>query len=220
MTRVAYRLFPLCGLLVAGSAGWADVEKGFRSIFDGRTFAGWEGDTAKSFRIENGAVVGGTLKERIPRNEFLCTMKRYDDFELRLKFKLLGAGANAGIQIRSERIPDHHEVIGYQADLGQTYWGALYDESRRRKILASPPLDDVLAVLKKDDWNDYTIRAEGRHVRLWINGRQTIDYIEPDEAIPQTGVIGLQIHSGPPSEAWYKDIRIKELKERRARKGP
>jgi hypothetical protein len=49
-------------------------------------------------------------------------------------------------------------------------------------------------------------------VQLWVNGRQTVDYTERDAAIPRTGVIALQIHGGPASEAWYKDIQIRELK--------
>ena len=56
----------------------------FVSIFDGKSFAGWEGNL-DIFKIEDGAIVGGTLKQRIARNEFLCTAKEYDDFELRLK---------------------------------------------------------------------------------------------------------------------------------------
>jgi hypothetical protein len=67
-------------------------------------------------------------------------------------------------------------------------------------------------VLRRDDWNDYRILSQGKRIQLWINGHQTVDYTEPDDAIPQTGVIGLQIHGGPPSEAWYKDISIVEMK--------
>ena len=48
-------------------------------------------------------------------------------------------------------------------------------------------------------------------MRLKINGVQTIDYTEMDKSLEQDGLIGLQIHSGPPSEAWYKDITIEEL---------
>jgi ketosteroid isomerase-like protein len=190
-------------------------------LFDGRTFAGWEGNL-KSFRIEGGAIIGGTMKDKIPRNEFLCTTKEYGDFVMRLKFRLLGdaAKANAGIQFRSRRIPNDHEVIGYQADLGQNYYGALYDESRRKKVLAGPTPDDVNKVLKRDDWNEYEIRAEGRRIRLAINGRQTVDYTEADETIEQKGCICLQIHSGPPSEAWYKDIAIESLSALPREKSP
>jgi hypothetical protein len=180
------------------------------SLFDGKTFAGLEGNL-KSFRIEDGAIVGGTLQEKIPRNEFLATTKQYGDFELRLKFKVLGEGVNAGVQFRTKRIPDHHEVSGYQADIGQKYWGSLYDESRRKKIIAQADLEKVMKVVKPNDWNEYVIRAEGKRIQMWINGVQTVDYTEKDEGIDETGIIAVQIHGGPPSEAWYKEIEITEL---------
>jgi hypothetical protein len=182
-------------------------------LFDGQTFAGWEGDTNKSFRIQDGAIVGGSLKEKVPRNEFLCTTRSYTNFVLRVKFKLLGKDANAGVQFRSKRVPNHHEVSGYQADMAEpSWWGCLYDESRRNKMLAKSDMEALNKVLKRGDWNQYVIRCEGRRVRLSVNGLQTVDYTEPDEAIPQRGIIGLQIHGGPPSEAWYKDITIEEMR--------
>ncbi len=185
-----------------------------QSLFDGKSFAGWEGNM-KIFRIEDGAIVGGSMKAALPNNEFLCTTKRYSDFVFRARFKVTGERVNAGIQFRSERIPNDHEVIGYQADVGQNYWGALYDESRRKKVLVSPDAAALDKVLKRDDWNDYVIRAEGKRIRLELNGHQTVDYTEPDETIKQTGVICLQIHSGPPSEARYKNITIEELSNRK-----
>lgn len=186
------------------------AEEGFTPLFDGKTLKGWEGNE-KMFRVEDGAIVAGTLKEKIPHNEFLCTEKQFGDFELRLKVKLVGEGANAGIQFRTKRIPNHHEVSGYQADMGQGWWGALYDESRRNKILAGPSKETMEKAVKQGEWNDYVIRAEGNHIQLWLNGIKTVDYTEKDEGIAPTGVIAVQIHGGPPSEASYKDIRIKEL---------
>src|SRR2546425_767619 len=154
-------------------------------LFDGKTLAGWEGDTTVTWRVEDGAIVGGSLEQNVPRNEFLCTTKTYSDFELKVKFKLLGdrAKANAGVQFRTKRIPNHHEVSGYQADIGQDYWGALYDESRRKKVLARPEKDLIEKLVKHDDWNDYTIRCEGPRIRLWLNGKLTVDYTEADDKI-------------------------------------
>ncbi len=196
----------------ARSADDIKTEPGFTSIFDGKSFAGWEGNL-RWFRIEDGSVVGGSLHEKVPRNEFLCTTKHYENFELRLRVKLVappGKG-NAGIQFRTKRIPDHHEVIGYQADVGPGWWGALYDESRRRRMLAKPDPAVVNKALKPAGWNDYFIRCEGKRVQLWINGKKTVDYTEKEDGIDTSGIIGLQIHSGPPVEIWYRDIRIKEL---------
>src|SRR5215210_1523461 len=131
-----------------------------KPLFDGKTLAGWEGDTKKTWRVEDGAIVGGSLDANVPRNEFLCTTKTYGDFELSVKFKLLGdkEKANAGVQFRTKRIPKHHEVSGFQADIGQGYWGALYDESRRNKVLAGPSKEVIEKTAKFDDWNDYKIR--------------------------------------------------------------
>ena len=180
-------------------------------LFDGKTLNGWEGDL-KIFRVQEGAIVAGTLANKIARNEFLCTTRTFGDFELRLKFKLLGGdGANAGVQFRTKRIPNNHEVSGYQADMGVGWWGALYDESRRNKVLIGPDQAKMKGVVKIDDWNDYVIRAEGRRIQIWVNGVQTVDYVEEDPKIETTGVIAVQIHGGPPSEAWYKDITLLDL---------
>jgi len=186
------------------------------SLFDGKTFNGWEGNL-NWFRIEDGAIVAGTLEKEIPHNEFLCTTKEYCDFELRLEAKLIGEGANAGIQFRSRRVPGETEVSGYQADMGgesgedSIIWGSLYDESRRWMMLALANQDELKKVLRAGDWNEYVIRCQGRHIQLWINGYKTVDYTESDESIEATGIIGVQIHGGPPSEAWYRNITIIEL---------
>ncbi len=196
--------------LITSATPADDAKSPWTPLFDGRTFTGWNGNL-DWFRIEDGAIVAGTLERPIPRNEFLATDKEFGDFEMRLKFKLVGKHTNAGVQIRSRRVPNDHEMIGYQADLGEAWWGCLYDESRRRRVLARPDAKQLDAVLHRDGWNDYRIRCEGRRVQLWINDYQTVDYTEPDESIEQRGLIGLQIHSGRPSEAWYKDITIREL---------
>ena len=182
-------------------------------LFDGKSFDGWEGDTAKTWRIEKGAVIGGSLTEKVPHNQFLATKRSFTNFDLRLKCKLVGTEGfvNAGIQIRSKRIPNHHEMIGYQADMGEGYWGSLYDESRRNKMLATADKEIASKAVKKDDWNDYRIRCEGRRIQLWINGVQTVDYTETDEQIEQSGQIAVQIHGDGKAEAHYKDITIEEL---------
>ena len=163
------------------------------TLFDGKTFDGWEGNL-DIFRIEDGAIVGGTMEERIPHNDFLVSEAEYGDFEWTLRVKVKGPGNG-----------------GYQADMGWTFWGALYDESRRNRVLQGPDKELIDRILKKDDWNDYRIRCEGKRIRLWLNGELTVDYTEADDGIPLTGHLAVQIHGGAPSECWYKDIVIEEL---------
>ncbi len=213
--------------LDAGSRGTSDAarpqpvsaagEAGFVPLFDGKSFDGWDGDTVGTWRIVDGALVGGSLETRVPHNEFLATTREFDDFVLRVQFKLLGTEGliNAGVQVRSQRVPNHYEMVGYQLDLGDpNWWGSLYDESRRNRLLAQSDLAVIARVLKRNDWNDYEIRCEGRRIVAAINGAQTIDYTEGDMDIPQRGRIALQIHGGGKAQVWYRDIRIRPLNTR------
>ena len=206
-----FALIAQCGMMMLVLA---QCHEGEQKLFDGSSFKGWEGDTMHTWRIVDGAIAGGSLEETVPRNDFLCTTRSYDDFLLRLKFKLIGTEGfiNAGVQFRSKRLTDPaHEMIGYQADLGDGYWGSLYDESRRNKTLAAPDSATMSRILKRDDWNDYEIRAEGKRIRLYINGTQTVDYVEQNDSIAQSGLIGLQIHGGGKAIAYYKDIYLEQL---------
>ena len=190
------------------------LEPDFKWLFDGKTLDGWEGNL-DWFRIEDNCIVAGNIAKPIPHNEFLCTKANYDNFELKLHVRLGGQGDNAGVQFRTARIPGKTEVSGFQCDVGNAFgrpvWGALYDESRRNKMLAEGDKDKVPAWLNKDDWNELTVRAERDRIQIWLNGNLTVDYTEKDEKIVKTGIIALQIHSGPPTEAWYRNIRIKAL---------
>lgn len=190
------------------SAGDAKV------IFDGTTFTGWEGPE-EFFRIEDAAIVAGSETEEIPTNQFMCTEGRYDDFELTLDAKFTKDYNNGGIQIRSERIPDHHEVIGYQVDVGYSggkpVWASIYDESRRRKFIAEAPADAIERLLNKHEWNSFKIRAEGARIMVDFNGELVVDYVEQNDSINRSGIICVQIHSGKPSEALYRNIKIKKL---------
>jgi len=188
------------------------VESGFTAIFDGKTLNGWDGDP-DYFRVEDGAIVAGSLDRPTPENQFISSTGSYGDFELRLSFKLLGdpAHANAGVQFRSSRVPNSNEMSGYQADIGQTYWGCLYDEARRNQTLVQADQDAVSRVVRREGWNDYVIRCKGRHIQLWLNGVQTVDYTEHDSGIAESGLIGLQVHQGPPSKVFYRNIRIQKF---------
>lgn len=183
------------------------------SLFNGKDLSGWEGDFERTWAVADGCIVAGSTTALVPRNEFLCTTRTYGDFELKVVFKMTGdrMKANAGIQFRTKRIPKHHEVSGYQADVGQDYWGALYDESRRNKVLARPKKEDVEKLIKHEDWNEYVIRCEGPRIRLWLNGTLTVDYKEPDDRIERSGVIGLQIHGGAKAKVYYRSVTIEEF---------
>ena len=131
-------------------------------MFDGKTLTGWEG-APHLWKVEDGMIVGGSPKDTLTQNEFLATTRRYTNFIIRLRFKLTGTGfVNSGVQIRSERVPNSSEMAGYQCDIGDpTWWGSVYDESRRNRVMAWSDMKRLEPVLHRNDWNDYVIPADG-----------------------------------------------------------
>jgi hypothetical protein len=179
-----------------------------KALFNGKDLTGWEGRT-DLWKVVDGAIVGESpgLKE----NHFLVTAEEFGDFELTFEVKLHNRKENSGVQFRSQRLPNSTEMIGYQADIGPGYWGSLYDESRRRKILAAANADVIAKVLKPGEWNKYVVRAVGGKITLSINGTTTVEYDEPDAAIPRTGKIGLQVHSGGPFKIEFRKLMLQPL---------
>jgi Domain of Unknown Function (DUF1080) len=192
--------------LLSAALGAADRKS--QSLFNGHDLSGWEQDTPDIWSVRDGMIVGRS--PGMKHNDFLRTKKQYGDFILRVRFRLIGGQGNAGIQFRTDPIPNSHEVAGYQADIGQEYWGCLYDESRRKRVLVKPS-PESLEGLQKDSWNQYVITAIGNHITLELNGKRTVDYAEKETGIQQFGIIALQVHGGPPMEVQYKDIEIEEL---------
>lgn len=201
----------LCAALFATTASRAEPVP----LFDGKTLDGWDYDP-KVWRVEDGMITGGSTTEKIKENHFICTKKSYQNFELKLKIKVSGdpktGMLNSGIQIRSLRVPGGAHMSGYQVDCGAGWFGKIYDEYRRNRVIAEPL--DASALEKAVDvfgWNEYRIRAEGPRIQVWLNGEVAVDYTEQDKNIALDGLIGPQVHSGGVCLVQVKDITIEEL---------
>ncbi len=180
---------------------------GFTPLVNGNDLAGWEGDT-QLWSVKDGVLVGHS--PGLDHNEFLATTRSFGDFILSMNFHLVGGKGNSGVQFRSVRVPPH-EMSGYQADIGENYWGALYDESRRNKILVAPK-PESLKSLAKTDWNHYVVRAMGDRISISLSGQTTVNnYHEVDSQVARAGLLAVQIHAGGPMEIQFKDVMIQPL---------
>jgi acetyl esterase/lipase len=185
---------------------------GFRPPFNGRNLDGWEGNR-DIWWVRDGMIVGKS--EGLDHNEFLATERTARDFVLKLTFRMRGGeSANSGVQFRSVRIPGT-EMSGYQADIGQGFWGSLYDESRRSKVLVEAS-DQAKAAVRRGEWNTYVIRAMGDRITLDLNGVRSVTYREEDSSVARDGKFALQVHAGGPMEVHFKDIYLQELPTPRA----
>jgi hypothetical protein len=185
------------------------------SLFDGQSLSGWkilpETDTSL-WRVMEGNITGGDGVNRVPRSSYLYTEEEYSDFEFSCLFRLTGdretGMINSGIQYRS--IIKEGKMTGYQADIGEGFWGDIYDEHRRKKLTRGD-LSTLQLLLNKQGWNSYIIRCKGNRHELYINGIKTCEYIEQDAQIPSRGVFAIQLHSGGKAKIEVRDIMITEL---------
>ena len=207
-----------------------DKQDELKSIFDG-TLDGWSGDS-DLWRVENGVIVGESTKEApLKRNQFLIWGDgKLDDFELRLQYKISGTEkANSGVQIRSFLAPNGH-LCGYQADIARKagITGSLYSEKTGRGMLCwqgktkdltvdakantASNADAAAAAQKLDQWNELSIVATGTTIVVSVNGVETARFNDSTEKLNEKGLLGLQLHQGPPMKIEFKDIRLRRLK--------
>ncbi|WP_460915630.1 3-keto-disaccharide hydrolase [Spirosoma areae] len=218
-TSVANRFvmlpFMVCILVFSRVQVLAQSSVKTESLFDGKTLTGWktvDPAHANLWVVKDSVIWSGDGLKKIPENTYLHTLKEYGDFEFRCLFRLHGdpktGMINSGIQYRS--VLEGGKIVGYQADIGTGYWGDIYDEHRRGKLVGGD-LSTLKRLLKEDGWNSYIIRCKGNRHELYINGVKTADYVEQDRKIPQKGVIAVQIHSGGVAQVEFRDLTISEL---------
>ena len=221
--------------MLAVAPAFGDKTAAGKSLFDGKTLKGWNGDP-KFWKAADGAIVGQTTKETPTNgNTFIIWEDgKLADFDLTLEFKI--EGGNSGIQYRSFVKPGKHDgwrIGGYQADFeaGDRYSGICYGEGFRgilsdRGFHTTLTIDDkgklkknakkfgdskeIGKAVKKNDWNTYRITAKGYHFTHYINDVKTTELTDNDEKTRRAdGVLALQLHAGRPMKVSFRKIYIK-----------
>jgi putative heme-binding domain-containing protein len=180
----------------------ADRGSAWRTLFDGKTLDGWDGEAAL-WSVEGGCIRGKA--NRLDGSRFLVSKGEYADFVLEFDVKLLTG--NSGLQFRAEPAAPY-VLTGYQADIGQSYWGALYEEGGRG-MLAQPANEIWTSIVKPREFNHYVVSAIGKRLRIEVNGVATVDL---EDARATRGKLGFQLHGGIDNEVWIRNVRIREGK--------
>jgi len=218
-------------VLILSSPLLAGEDDGFKPIFDGQTLEGWKGPNMSYWSVTDGAITAqSTEANPCTSNQFLVWQGGdVADFELKAKFRLVENRGNSGIQFRS-RIDSEGMGIGYQADIlpDGPWCGALADEYTGREPLMVPNghktvveadgnrtctrIGEPVSLRKPGEWNDYHIIARGHQMILKVNGRVSAEFIDNDEKeFDASGILALQLRSGPPMKVQFKDILLKPL---------
>jgi hypothetical protein len=207
---------------------------GFVSIFDG-SLKNWDGDPA-FWRADNGSLIGESSPDNpVKQNTFLIWRGgEPGDFELKLEYRI--SSTNSGIQIRSVQLPAGPDIgkwvmKGYQADIDaeNQFTGQIYEE-RARGFLAmrgqatfipngGPPRiignlqqtpDELKALIRSGDWNQIHLLARGTMLTQILNGAVMSMVVDEDANNRQlSGLIGFQMHVGPPMKVEFRNIWLK-----------
>ncbi|HUD99184.1 MAG TPA: DUF1080 domain-containing protein [Bryobacteraceae bacterium] len=211
-------------------------EAGFAGMFDGKSLDGWQGDP-KYWRASDGIMVGEITPETIIKsNTFIIWQGGApEDFELKVDYRIT-SGGNSGINYRSVVVPDtvtpsnKFAMRGYQCDIDglNKYTGNNYEEKGRLFLAQRGDVTHVtgtrtpivlsrvgdnkeLSGLLTDGWNSIHLVIRHNILIHNINGHLMSVTIDDDPSRSRTGLIGVQVHVGPPMRIEYRNWRIKKL---------
>ena len=183
-----------------------EKKEGFRPLFNGKNLDGWDGDP-RIWKAVDGKIVGSTEGVTLEANSFLISKESFGDFILRTQAKV--RNHNSGIQFRSEAMPNW-VVRGLQADMAEgNWWGSIYDERGKRGVIVNGWKGKGETVVKATDWNDLEVFCDGPQIRITLNGLVTA---ELQDSAKMSGIIGLQVHKGPPMQVEFRNMRIKVIR--------
>ncbi len=141
------------------------------------------------------------------RHGLLVTDQIFKDFEIRIKYKAIKG--HSGLYFRTEEVGGVLGMHGFQAEIVPMQdAGGLY-ETGGREWVVKPTEKQVKTWYKPGKWNKMTVRAEGGHITVHVNGKKTVELLKD---IGRTeGNIALQLHGGVDMYTLFKDIMIREL---------
>ena len=178
-------LFAVCVMC----APRAQEREGWTALFNGRNLNGWTKLGGKAqYKVQNGELVGICTADQ--PNTFLATKAEYGDFILEYEFKA-DDGVNSGVQLRSHSDAGYRDgvVYGYQCEIDSpSTTASIYDEQRRGWLYNEPQIERDY---RKGEWNKVRVEAVGCHIRVWLNGKPTVDMLDDADA---KGFIALQVH--------------------------
>ena len=192
--------------LVTGVATQAADAK-FKPLFNGKNLKGWEPTPGGKWEVKNGVIVGTSPKSE-RRHGILLTKKRFKDFVVKAKFRVLHG--DSGFYFRVDRVKSGVSVHGFQVEIDETdETGGLYETGGRGWV--HQPTAEVAKkrAYKKREWSDLELTAKGGDITVKINGFVSTKLT--NDKSRKEGHIGLQLHGSQVMHVEYEDIQLKPL---------
>jgi hypothetical protein len=206
-----------------------ETGQGYKSLFDGKTMTGWrtyQNKPADSWMVKDGTLYcKGSTTDKSDRRADLITTEEFENFDLSLDWKISPKGNSGIMYMVTEQYPaaylsgPEYQIIDDKnfPEKLETWQmtGANYAMDPAPTAAPNPP----------GEWNHARIVVNRGHVEHWLNGKKIVNYQLWTEdwkqkklagkwkdaegyGMSKRGHIALQDHG---SEAWFKNIRIKDL---------
>ena len=201
---------------------------GYQELFDGKTMNGWrtyQNKPADSWMVKYGTLYCKGSTDKAERRADLITTKQFENFDLSIDWKIAPKGNSGIIYMSTEEFPTSY-LSGpeYQIIDDENFPEKLEDWQKTGANYAMHPAPTAHPN-PIGEWNNTRIVVNKGHVEHWLNGEKIVDYNlwtnewkekkatgkwkdAPGYGMSKKGHIVLQDHG---SEAWFKNIKIKEL---------
>ncbi len=186
-----------------GKAAVDPNKAGLVRIFNGKDLTGWKATGGAKWTVEDGTVVGTQGENNAPGD--LLTEEAYKDFLLTVTYRVEWP-CNSGIWFRYQSASKAYQADILEYKKPECYSGTLYCPG---KMFLSMNTDKAL--VDRDGWNTISVRAEGDHIQIWLNGHQVAD-VHDDTS--DSGHIGFQVHAGDafgPMKIIVREMLLKHL---------
>lgn len=211
---ISLALVLFAGACLAADAKKSDPkdEKGWISLFDGKTLDGWKAaERPESFKVEDGAIVVNGSRAHL---FYVGSVKNHDFKNFEFKADVMTfPKANSGIYFHTRFQPENWPDWGYEVQVNHSHGdpkksGGLYDI---KDVFESPAKDNV--------WQTYHIIVRGKQIVVNVDGKKVVDFTEPDDYTPPAahplrklshGTFAIQAHD-PDSKVLFKNIKVKPL---------
>ncbi len=204
------KILLLAAALTMGTAWAAEIEAGFTSLMDGKTFTGWKlaTENTNTFRIEAGAFVANGSRCHL---YYVGDEKPFKDFQLKVEV-MTEPNSNGGIYFHTQYQPENWPKSGFECQVNNTQ----RDWIKTGSLYGLVNISQSLATDKK--WWTQEITVSGSKVTVKVDDKIVLEYHQPAGAQPgkdfsrtlTEGTFALQGHD-PGSTVHYRNIRVKRL---------
>ena len=195
--------------LCTAASAWAEDEKGWVSLFDGKTLDGWKiAENPKAFSVQDGQIVVNGERGHMFYDGKVAN-HNFKNFELKVEL-MTTPGSNSGIYIHTKYQESDWPKVGYEVQVNQTHG----DPKKSSGLYGVKDVMEGLpkttnGIRKRSLSRGSTSSRKSTARRSWTTPSRTKS--RADRKL-SSGTFAIQAHD-PKSKVFIKSIKVKVLED-------